>query len=534
MSYSNEIIEKIGVKKEILSTLPTNNKRNKANYTKEVQETLSEFERLEKQIYDEIKLRYSEIDKIDQKDNLSQIQSELNNISSIIYLLNDISSSYEKMELDKKIHKLKYYYMNNLEEINSVIINAILKFKELGIILTEDDFAYSKYAKEYISLFIYGIKIKKLDLEAIQQKFESVYWKSPDIITHIELNLRHLYIKNQKKIDKYFEDKKKYIITTMKSNIIYNRYYKLIKDKNNIIENDSYKIIHGFLDGESTPLEYTEKAMHDTYSKYISDIFLETILNTPKHDELDLNLMKLKNAVYEYKQILKYKYVIDNIKSRYEENKENKKLKVEENKILSDIMKKEKKVIALTKKTEKTRFNKKTDESLFVQQNNLIKEIKELYKDYDRVRIDNIILDNINEASNLEDVFKIASSFYRELFMVTKTEFPEMSEEEIDEMVKDLKDFINWPYNILTNNSNINEEKSLLYIIKDRYSLMNINITEEMLEASALDTLLEDLTRFEKYYYIRKNNISIEKMINFCNLKSLIDRVDKEKEEKSK
>lgn len=127
MSYSKEVIEKIEVRKEILSTLPTNNKKNKEKYLKVVNETISEFEKIENLIYNEIKVRYLEIDKIEKKDNLSQIQNELNNIISIIYLLNDINTSYEKMELDKKIHKLKYYYMNNLEEINSVILRCYFK-----------------------------------------------------------------------------------------------------------------------------------------------------------------------------------------------------------------------------------------------------------------------------------------------------------------------------------------------------------------------------------------------------------------------
>lgn len=127
MSYSKEVIEKIEVRKEILSTLPTNNKKNKEKYLKVVNETISEFEKIENLIYNEIKVRYLEIDKIEKKDNLSQIQNELNNITSIIYLLNDINTSYEKMELDKKIHKLKYYYMNNLEEINSVILRCYFK-----------------------------------------------------------------------------------------------------------------------------------------------------------------------------------------------------------------------------------------------------------------------------------------------------------------------------------------------------------------------------------------------------------------------
>lgn len=531
MSYPKEIIEKISVKKEILSTLPTNNKKNKEKYVKVVAEDIVEFEKIQNYIFSEIKKRYSEIDKIEKKDNLSQIQKELNNISSILYLLNDINSSYEKMELDKRLHKLKYFYMNNLEEINSVILGTILKFKEVGIILTENDFLYSKYVKEYISLFIEGIERKKLDLSAIQEKFESIYWKSPDIITHIELNFRYLYLVNKKKIDKYFLDKKKYIISSMKTDIIYNRYNKLIKNRDFAAENDAYVIIHKFLEGELSPSEYTKKSMHDNYVKYMSEIFLDSILDSPKQEELDLNFSKLKNALYEYKQVLKYQYLVDNIKSRYEENLNNKSLKANESKILKEIAKEEKRVIGITKKIENSRFIKVNEEALHVTQSNIIKGIKEKYKEYDRIRIDMAIAGNINEASTIGDLFKFISSFYRELYNITKEQYPDISEEELDEIVQDFKDFVNWPYNILTNNFNINNDKNLIHIIKDRYSLMNITLTEDMLEADSLDSSIKDLAKFEQYYYIRKNNINIEKIIDFVNLKNLIDKVEEDKKD---
>ena len=534
MSYPKEIIEKIGVKKEILSTLPVNNKKNKEKYVKVVEETFIEFEKIQDKILQEMKRRYAEIDKIEKKDNLSQIQKELNNISSILYLLNDINSSYEKMELDKRIHKLKYFYMNNLEEINSIILGAILKFKEVGIILTENDFLYSRYVKEYISLFIEGIKRKKLDLSAIQEKFESVYWRSPDIITHIELNFRYLYLLNKKKIDSYCDSKAKYIISSMKSDIIYTRYNKLIKNRDIVAENDSYRIIHKFLDGELIPMDYTKKAMQDRYTKYMSEIFLESILDSTKQDELDMNFNKLKNALYEYKQISKYQYVIDNILARYEENKENKSLKNEETKLLKEIAKEEKRVIAMTKKIEKSKFTKGNDEALHVTQNNIIKGIKDKYQEYDRVRIDNAIVNHINEASTIGDVFSFIASFYRELYNITKNHFEDMPEEDLDNMVQGLKDFVNWPYNILTNNFNINNDKDLRLIIKDRYSLMNINLTDEMLEPEMLDSLIEDLSCFEQFYYIRKNNINVEKIADFVNLKTLIATIEADKDDKSK
>ena len=56
-------------------------------------------------------------------------------------------------------------------------------------------------------------EMKKGDCNSgrVKDLFEQIYWKCPDIIIHIELNFRSLYLKNEKKIDKYYEDAKKQI-----------------------------------------------------------------------------------------------------------------------------------------------------------------------------------------------------------------------------------------------------------------------------------------------------------------------------------
>ena len=64
--------------------------------------------------------------------------------------------------------------------------------------------------------------------DTLKNKFESVYWQCPDLIIHIELNFRYIYLKNQKEIDKYFESKKDFVIkqTNVSSQMIIEKYEK--------------------------------------------------------------------------------------------------------------------------------------------------------------------------------------------------------------------------------------------------------------------------------------------------------------------
>ena len=41
----------------------------------------------------------------------------------------------------------------------------------------------------------------------LNELFEQIYWKNPNIINHIEMNIKFLYYKNVKKFDKYIKTK---------------------------------------------------------------------------------------------------------------------------------------------------------------------------------------------------------------------------------------------------------------------------------------------------------------------------------------
>ena len=63
----------------------------------------------------------------------------------------------------------------------------------------------------------------------------------------------------------------------------------------------------------------------------------------------------------------------------------------------------------------------------------------------------------------------------------------------------------------------------MLFIIKDRYQLLNINITKDDLSVDNLDNLMGILTKCEKYYYINMNNINLENIQAEIELKKIID-----------
>ena len=74
----------------------------------------------------------------------------------------------------------RYYYFIN-------------KFSKVGIQVSLDDFDYSLYVKNYMKTFFQELEKGNVNSERLKEKFEEIYWKCPDIIVHIELNIRNIY-----------------------------------------------------------------------------------------------------------------------------------------------------------------------------------------------------------------------------------------------------------------------------------------------------------------------------------------------------
>lgn len=525
MTYIDILNEKVNIKKEVLGTLPVNNKKNIKKYVEELEKTKKEFEKHHDDIVSEINRRYDK--KIPVKSNsekLQKLRKEKIRIQKVLYILNNINTPYEKMGLDKRLHKLKYYYKNNFKDVNEVIFSIIMSFKEVGITLKIDDFVYSKFSRDYIQMFLNGINSKTLDIDKIKEFFDETYWKCPDIILHIELSFRLIYLKHEKQLIKYFEKQKNILTKKITDQEIIDKYLELIKREDVLKKDDSENIIKAFLNQEENIKEFDEKEIFKKYSKYVSEQNLNEIFKSEdKLKELDERFIELKYIVYEFKDIKRYGYIIQAIKKRYDELKNDKNLKNEYKQILKEIVKKEKRISSITNKTKSKIIKKEITEAELVEQNNIIKNLQELYRRYDEAKLNNTISENINDSSNYLDIINLANSFYRENVRLARSVNPEAEPNDIETLIAGMKKIVISPYLTILNNYNINEEKNLIYVIKDRYRLLNIKLNEEMLEEENLDKIIEDCKFFEKYYYIRKNNIDLKQINEYCELKKVLD-----------
>lgn len=515
----DNILNKIDADKEILSTMPRNNKKNIANYIQKVEELQQEYKEVNDEIFSEMEKRYTKIVSIKENKSIEEQKQEIEKIEEILEILDTAKTSYEKMGIDKRIYKLSKFYKENLESINEEIYKCIKKFSEVGVALTADDFDYSIYVNEYMNSFFKEMEKGNINSEEIKNIFEQIYWKCPDIIIHIELNLRYLYMKNQKNIDKYYEIKRERLQKRLGETPeeILNKEENLKIKLEQEIDTDKFLIIQKFLDGTLDTKDYEETRIKAEYIKLIPEEML-----VPSKEEIDINSIKFLNSLYEYKNYLKFKYIYEDVKKKY--------LEIDQHKnsyssIKKEIESKEKKLKKINKNINRKRLfgNKSKQEKDIAEYNSTILEIKSLYKNLDTEEIYVKIAKNISKNSSIFDTLQFASKFYSYLVECIIENNKDITPPQIEELIDELRNFVKNPNIIIIKNITILEEKNIPIIISDRYRLLNFQITKDDISETNFDSLISSLQKIKNYHNIKESNIDLNDMEFICEFNKILN-----------
>ncbi len=506
-----KFLDKISVSKEILDNMPKNNKRNKEKFKKSIEELKDEYLKIKEDIYKEIKNRYNKkIRELKVNKEIEELKTSLDQMSECLHILNPFKTPFEKMNLDENIWRLKRYYKDNLENVNNEILQCINSFKKVGISLKASDFNYSKYTKIYMQVFF--DEKDNLNSKKLKKAFEDIYWKCPEIIVHLELNIRYIYLQNETKLSKYFEKEKEELLGkfNLTSDEIFNRYLDLKLIFENTINTDRYTIINKFLNKEVNINDFLPNKIQKEYAKIIDIKLLE------EDKEIKDNILKFYNNIYEFKNYLRFKFIFDDIKKHYLERDKYKKIYED---TLKQIQTEEKKLEKFNdNKPKKFFLFKKKDEDANIQYAELIKNIQNLYKELDKAKIYNKIYTCIDDTSTIYDVFKFADSFKSYVRDISIIYLPTITPEEIDELIKDFDDFVKSTNIQIINNILIQEEKDISLIIKDRYSLLKFNIAKDDVQEDNIDNLYQTLSKLKLDINIEKANMNINQIEEIMSL----------------
>lgn len=527
MSNWTEILnKKVETDKEILSVMPKNTKKNSATYLNKVKEIYTEYDNYLRDVLVELKRRVNKINMVKENPEIKQVEQELKKFEEVD-LMGLQKTPYEKMKLDELVFILRRFYKNNLEQINNDILSCIRKFLEVGIELNADDFSYSPFTRRYMKTFFIEYKKGDVNSQIMKEEFEKIYWECSDIIMHIELNIRYLYLKHEKEIEKYLNQKniEKYRkIETNEAGCLDK--YKALKVKLEELKDTDKKIIlKKFVNGEFDEKNFEKTSIERQYSKILVEQY--DSYTKANLEEITVNIVKLSKTLEEYQNYLKYKFIFDEVLKIY---KEKDKYKNTYEKQKKEIQKIESKLASINKKYEKTNklkdniFFKRTSgeklKTISIEINNLILQLKELYRKADRDKMNDKISSILSDNSTIYEALFLASSYYTFLIEVMMKQFPETPEEELNEKAKEIREFITSPFITIINNIAIKEEKNIALMIKDKYTLSNIKITkEDLLEENLIADLNNTVNYIVNSYNVEKSGINLNdvKFINRAN-----------------
>lgn len=478
----NEYKDKIELQKEVLAALPRNNNKNNKLYKAKVEEMLKEYQVDKEVVEEEITKRRNRYLSLEYDKNIDNITNKINELLPQLPLLNKYNSSYEKSNLDIILYELGHFYKTDLDKVNTDIKKAIDIFSLVGIPLSIEDFNYSYYSGIYMKKFL-----SNQDNDILKTDFEEIYWKCPDIITHITLNFKYLYYKNKKKFDIYYDN----LVNNLLSKDIYNEYKELYKNRNILIRNNAYLLQNNFLEGKLNISDYSLDKVSKAY-KYV-------IEGAPS-EKINKDIKKLYHSIIEYKNYLEFDYIINDIKSLYKDKDKYKNIystkKKEIDKLERNIIKKNKKIFKLVSKNKIDKID-----VLNSKVNTNINNLKNLYEELER----NYFLERISsleEDTTIYDIFLLVDSNYNYLIELLKNKDIDISE------INKLRLFVYNPYNYILNNILISEDKDISMLIMDRYNLFGFNLTKDKLDKDNIDNLIKELEIILNSIVMNKNRIT--------------------------
>lgn len=538
-----ELVESIGKQidtdKEVINILPRNGIKAIKTLLETIQEMIAKYEYVNEMLLKDIENRYDELTAVKENEEIPKIETDILKYNDAVKNTED-SSSYEKMGLDKITYNVNGYYKSNLERLNKELIDCVKHFENVGIKLSADDFNISEYSKEYMEVLLQEAQDGQINSERIKDAFEKVYWKCSEVVSHLYVNIRYIYDKYESEIDKFYQNQAEEILQNFNTTVeqIEDKRTELIKQKKKLEDIDEKIILDKFYTGSLNINDYKG----DNYNRMYSELISKEIsgLSEDEKTEMDENIEKLDNNLGEYSKYCEYRFLVDGILNimaeelkKAEANKDKKVKKTEydimkENikKLTGDIFKINEKLDRPVKKGffRIKSSNDKKNTAVILQRNNLVLDLKKLYMELDDEILRQNILKNIDETSSLLDVLKLASNYYGFMAksMIKKNE--EITDKEIGELAKEIRDFINFSNFTVINYVKISDTKDLAVIIKDKYKLFGLQVSKENFQEDNVEDLIRRVKLITNYNNILKTKFSIEDLEYITTVKEMLKK----------
>lgn len=491
----NDVLKDMEVNKELLTNLPKNNVKNINKSLEKINSLLETYNQKLKEVEKEMQIRYQTYKNYQINPQIDEKKNKRDDLFNKLYLL-DNKSPYEKSGLSRLIYDLEKFFNNDLVSVNETIKKIIDVFTNIGINLTINDFDYTYYVNIYMNNFLENKSFAELRL-----CFEDIYFKSPTLFKQISLNFKYLYYKNIKQFTEYYKKQENELLNDKIKKDIYKEFFVLNDSYQTSLLEDKYTLVTNLLNGKLNFKNYYKEEITKTFK-----LFIDKDLTDDDINNLKPTISNLLKSLYEYQGYLKYSFIIDDLKKKYQEKDKYKNISSSKYK---ELLKKQNGLFKNNKKIKRL-LRKRVPDRIKI--NNLINislgitdELDNLYLEYE----ENLFLElflNTNLDTTIFDVLNISLASYVYLVKIFKMQDEEIDNETLNLQIEEFIKFVRETRFTVLNHIKLDSNDDLDYIIIDKYNLLGLNLLKDSLK-NDLDNLILNSNIILNYYYVTGINL---------------------------
>lgn len=538
-NFLNFIEEDIEAKKTLLETLPVRTKVNKRNYNEKIDLILKKYEAYKTSLLKYISLKESKLKIKPQTKNLEKLSEEVANLEHVRFVLNPMNTYVEKMGFDSLLYEMNHYQEFEFTSLNKILNDFIDKFELINVKLNSNDFDYTCYVKEYMTAFLDVRQKKNEKYEKVSKIFEKIYWLNPNLIEHIELNLRSLIKVYNKEFEKYIRKIQKDVKSKNNIKTYDECLYRLKKaylDLKNAEDENISDIILKTQTGEIEITDYLEdsKVRNEAYTS----LSIES-LNLEDKTEMEHfydNLIKLKDNLIEYANYRDFIPLMLDFKDTYEKevDTDKKNILVKVNELEKNIKLKEKNLYKLNKKiNQKIKFKKDKKEeikTLKLESVNLANELYKLYKEYEKEYFRSKVLPKLTKAYTISNFLELYYGFDYFKKNAIRNVFKINNYDELIEFSENFDLFAMNLNNKIMSGVPLFEEEDVSNVIVKKYRLSKINIVDDDLHTDNIENVINKINLLLRINKIENSETTVEKIWFSIKVREINERIKTEEE----
>jgi len=535
-NFLNFIEEDIQAKKTLIDTLPTKTKTNKKKYNEKIDLILDKYEVYKTSLLKYINSKNARLKLKPQNKNLEKLSDEVACLEHIRFVLNPMNTYVEKIGFDSLLYGINHYSEFQFGSLNKILNDFIDKFELINVKLSSEDFNYTCYVKEYMTAFLDARKKENGKYEKASEIFEKIYWLNPDLIEHIELNLRSLVNVYGKEFEKYIDKKQrelkqKYNISNYEDCL--KKLQKAYLNLKNAEEENVNDIILKCQIKEIEISDYLEdsKIKNEAYTSLSIDSL--NLQNKSEMENFYENISKLKENLIEYSNYRQFIPLMMDFKKTYEKllNADKKEINLKLKEIENNKKTKEKELSKLNKKiNNKPLFGfKKLDseeiKNLKSESINIANDLYKLYKEYDEEYFRSKVLSNLSKTFTISNFLELYYSFDYFKKSAIKNVFKISNYEDLINLSDEFDLFAMNLNNVIMSGVFLFDKEDVSSVIVKKYRLSKINIVDDDLHTDNIESLINKINLLLRINKIENSETTVNKVWFMTKVKEINEKI---------